>query len=160
MSGLYKDPEGKEIFKKSMVSSHPSNTIKGSEYKHDESEVLDLKERIKKLESEAKDRDVSSYTLAAAVSCTKAMYSSGTLFWKTTCTNRSSWNLSQNNFCEGGELHHQATPTSFTKATEVKGHSWWRILSNSSKMKSYTCVMDSPLQLILNLGQTFFYWTN
>lgn len=64
MSGLYKDPEGKEIFKKSMVSSHPSNTIKGS---HDESEVLDLKERIKKLESEIKERDVS--TLAAAVSC-------------------------------------------------------------------------------------------
>lgn len=57
MSGLYKDPEGKEIFKKSMVSSHPSNTIKGS---HDESEVLDLKERIKKLESEAKERDVST----------------------------------------------------------------------------------------------------
>ncbi len=56
MRGLYKDPEGKEIFKKSTMGSHTSNGIsKGSECKHN---VLDLRERIKKLENEVKEKDV------------------------------------------------------------------------------------------------------
>lgn len=63
MRGLYKDPQGKEIFKTSMTGSHPSNGVsRGSEFKHTETEVQDLRERIKKLEQEAKERDVSRLT--------------------------------------------------------------------------------------------------
>ncbi len=56
MVGLYKDPKGEDIFKRTTVAS---NSISVSKVTYSKSEVLGLRKRIKELEDEVKETQVS-----------------------------------------------------------------------------------------------------
>lgn len=56
MVGLYKDPEGENIFKDTHVASNSLGISKDSEGKYSEGEMLGLQRRVKELEDDNKVR--------------------------------------------------------------------------------------------------------
>ena len=58
MVGLYKDPQGKKIFREVGTNSTSTGISKESKSIFSEDEVLGLRKRIKELEDEVKEKDV------------------------------------------------------------------------------------------------------
>ena len=58
MVGLYKDPKGDTIFKKSSAES-PTIGVTSDKMNEYESQVINLKRRVKELEDEARTKEVS-----------------------------------------------------------------------------------------------------
>ena len=60
MVGLYSDPNGEDIFKRSTVDSNSAGV---SKFTYSESDMLGLRKRIKELEDEVKETHVSKTLL-------------------------------------------------------------------------------------------------
>ena len=59
MVGLYIDPKGEDIFKQTTVAGNSLGTNKETECRYSETEVLGLRKRIRELEMEVQEKDVS-----------------------------------------------------------------------------------------------------